>query len=119
MTDREAKSVEARIKKCISTWVPIFGLSNWELSVTFDQDRDIQDRDCAGRAWVEPEYMEAGLTFYIPAILAAEDRLEYTVVHELAHVLVDEAAGGAHGFHVERSTTMVAQSLLRARGETK
>lgn len=113
MTDRQLKAL---IKKLFVRWVRICQLDRgWEIRLSFDEEADRGNVDTLAQTWVDWEYMNAGITFHLPAMRTAfESTIENAVVHELCHILLAQGVDGAFGKNVERSTTMVTNALLSA-----
>lgn len=112
---------ERKIAKFVKKWRPLLGLNSWDISLQFFAGVYIQadgvpstgsDASCHA-SW---PYMSATIAFDTDSLSNYTDRdLEVVVVHELAHVLVNEMREPDPDVaHEERVTTMVAWALVRA-----
>lgn len=115
------QKVSDTLKRYVGKWVPILGLDSWELTVDYVL---APSNDCivdqAGRACVRWKYKEAEVSFYLSSITEVDEaRLEYIVVHELCHVLLNQMRGVMNWDHndmanEERVVTETARSFIRA-----
>lgn len=113
------KQVEAKVEKLFKKWRPLLGLSAWDIRRLYfdgpylqpDGDVSTGSYACCSVSW---PYMQATMHFGVDAMGDLDDRdLEVVVVHELAHILVNEMREDGID-HEERVTTTVAWALVRA-----
>lgn len=94
----------------IAAWRPTLGLSDWRMSVRWDEAEHLATCQAV------PQYEDATISFNLARIQrdlrrhprAVTDRwLEELVVHELVHAIIWKSS--------ERTVTMVSRALLRAK----
>jgi hypothetical protein len=123
------KTFKRHMNRCealFDEWIPLL-LPGFKVRVRYHGTRDsfeseggARDGDmCVVPYW---PYMLGQVHVCVPAVRALSDaRLEYSVVHELVHILLHEAVGNPtdenRRGHIERVTTMTARAILRARDE--
>lgn len=126
LTEKQTEKVAKRIKRLVIEWIPIFGLDHWSLDVVLAEK--VQDKRAgptpAGRlavasAQVDWAYQEALLRFTAaPLHKIDQDELTSIVVHELAHLHLDEmrfATDTPEGVaHEEHTTVNFTGTILRA-----
>lgn len=74
-------------------WIPVLGLDSWSRITSYFNIETRPSSGTLGDAAVNWQYTEADITIYLAEIVDGdfpEDRLEYVVVHELCHCLVNE-----------------------------
>jgi hypothetical protein len=96
MTDCEFRAAKSKIKKYINKWLVLLGLDRWTIDVQYlDQSSSTFKSDfevLAGETHVTWFYNRALIKFYLPEFLEMEDDdVEQLVIHELTHILVNEA----------------------------
>lgn len=125
MTDAEYEAAKERIVQYAAYWIPILGLSDWEISWTLTK-RGLGIESTAGAAYTvsgtchaAPEYLTAGITFDVGMLFDCDDdELEAIVLHELVHCRTEEARQVKESdeqYHIEHLTTQIERALLRAR----
>ena len=112
--------VERKVTKLVKKWKPLLGLSVWDVTCQFfdgpylmaDGEPSTGSAASCRASWA---YMSATLSFDTDVLSHYDDReLEVVVVHELAHVLVNEMREDDPDVqHEERVTTSVAWALVR------
>lgn len=117
---------KTRIKKFLDIYIPILGLQDWEICCEYcpcppEEDMHHAGADCK----VQWDYKTATIRWVMSALTEnSEDQIEYVVVHEMCHILVNQMRdvwvnkGDAAVFcirHEERVVTELAKSFLRAR----
>jgi hypothetical protein len=97
-TNHAKKVIQAAVVK----WKPLMGLGHWEIHTCwYRRAKDIpkefrprKKRNYRGaKMWVRVdwEYLEAWVNVNLPECVDDDDeRLEHTIMHELAHVVVNE-----------------------------
>lgn len=119
MTDKEFMALKARIEKAIQQWKPIVG---W-FRITSVFDRTTGNAECesvqAAKADTQWAYKETCITWRMPNLLTMnDDDLEFTILHELCHALINEMRDyDKDSGHEERVVTDVAHALIWAKGK--
>ena len=99
MTDAEHVKQKSRLDKLRRKWIPILGLSDWEIDFVGHRASPIADNNdlvCSGwarlaTAEVHWEYKRATLRFDLRVLGDYNDtQVENTFVHECCHVIVNE-----------------------------
>lgn len=112
------------------------GLDWWTLKFVWDRDDKCElskdgngNYECVAHTEVHWQYLRASLTFHLPTVATeTDDELEYIIVHELTHVLVNEMRWvdaiakdddeRRHNIqHEERVVTHIAQAFRWIREE--
>lgn len=114
------------LNEYVNYWIPILGLDSWvKIDVSCFPTTSSEDPGILGRTFVHWEYMEAKIEFFVGGMISSElgpERVEYLVVHELCHCLVneirDENTTNEHLTayvipHEERVVCNLAKSFLR------
>jgi hypothetical protein len=125
LKDSEYELLKHRIEQLFDYWRERMGLKWWSLVVHFvrdtgefrvDGERKPETVACCEADW---RYLKASLSFNMLACAdLADGELEYVVVHELCHVLVNETRGPdlmAYKGHEERVTTTIAKAFIWTR----
>lgn len=122
MNDAEYEATKARILTIFNRWQGPLGLRWWRVNLVWDREHDTAHSDsdlggnvvsmCCAVTTVSWAYLEATITWFVPACAELDDeRIEYIVLHEMAHILVnemrwaDENAGPHNMAHEERVCT--------------
>lgn len=113
------------VREVIDRWVPILGLSDWDITLNFASDND---GEWAARAHTLWQYKRATITANKPRLADyTPEEIEAAMLHELCHVLVaetrewgpeeahDEATVARLMKHEERVVVSLTDSFLRAR----
>lgn len=117
---------EKLLNQYVNEWVPILGLDSWvKISVSCVPSANTENISILGQTSVQWEYMEAHIEFFLGGLIMvdlADERLEYLVLHELCHCIVnemrDESSDKAYIEqniipHEERVVCNLAKSFLR------
>lgn len=129
MTDAEYEAQKARLWRHIAHWEKVIGLRWFRMTYEYDRSsEDFHQREgipdgytTLAHGYINWPYQRAIIVFNLPVGKDCddEDDLEYQIVHELAHPLLQELAAGDKREdakdHSERATTQVAHALLWAR----
>lgn len=110
-----------KIRKCVRYWIPIVGLQNWELVISFDEPRHL------ATAYSNPKYLSCHIKFNLDSIKDNElgdEGISQLVLHELVHPLIYELARGRDGhdpepmveYLEEVTVTAVTHAIWRAHG---
>jgi hypothetical protein len=88
----ELSKCEILLQSYIDYWIPVLGLGSWSrITSTCHPDSHPVNSGTLGEAAVNWRYMEADINFYLGCMLGLDaKRIEYIVVHELCHCLVNE-----------------------------
>ncbi len=116
------------IKRLIKKWVEPLGLKWWHINVQWETDKvegTVPGYTTCFRVQATWKYLDAMIHVYLPACInIPDDRLEWHVVHELVHILLNEMAfwrddildhglnEGVLGQHEERVATTIANAAL-------
>lgn len=126
MNDREYRRQKRRVERVFDRWRAPLGLGWWRVGLVWSRERDRVRPDTdvaangvevtAARTTVSWPYREATIEFFLPALEdVSDERLEYIVVHECMHILVNEMRwvdGGADNIeHEERVVTDLAKAF--------
>lgn len=121
MNDAEYAAAKERVMEVFERWRYPLGLNMWRLHMRFnrtDKPAGALAR-VAGTADPDWRYLEATVDWYLPVLADMDDEeLEYVVLHELTHVLLNEmreSAGEGGLDHEERVVTQVATVLQSVR----
>lgn len=119
MTPTDA--LKDRCQSVLEQWTPALGLDRWRklvLRYTDDTESIMADNgdlgvaSCAAR-W---QYLEAEITVCLPHVARMDDaELEYHLVHELCHALVNEMSNDDEEDHEERVVTELAMAFMSVR----
>lgn len=131
MTDEEAQVQKERIQALFERWRNVLGLDEWEMRLVYRDapyvDGNGEVRSTAlGCTEVEWEYRRAIMYYRVDmTIQQDDDELEYSVVHEAMHVLLngqrpvtDNPDGIAREYRrlfEEHTATTLALAFIRAR----
>lgn len=129
MTDEEYKGLKERIEALFDYWTARLGLRWWRIHRVFVRDAsefktDEKDRpDTTANCSADWRYLEAKVSFNMLRCLDLDpDELEYVVVHELQHILVNETRDDElKGFTAseERVCTTLAKAFIWTRDMTR
>lgn len=88
----QLQTTRTKVEKLFGKWMTPLYLRNWQrIHVVYNYEPKTNSPDCAADCDVKWEYMSAVINVYLPVLLdQTDDQLEYTVVHELAHLLVNQ-----------------------------
>ncbi len=131
LNKKDYKKEQDRIKVLVSKWEPILGLSDWKIKYVFTLESDSWDIRTAGRASVDWQYKLAYITFYCNETATLDIvELEWMVVHEMCHVIVNEMRAMTKDSHLnqsyfidgwimheERVCTELANSFIRGKND--
>lgn len=122
----ELTKYEQLIDSFVAYWVPVLGLDSWSRITTHVRpDSHAGISGTIGEATVNWRYMEANIDFYLGALVGTNyesERIEYIVLHELCHCLVNEmrdensTEDNQHKYlipHEERVVSNLAMSFIR------
>jgi hypothetical protein len=122
----ELQNLRDEISRLLQKWSPICNLQDWELESLFQADADEVCPDASACVTVQYGYKTAVFRWRLPRLLARtpKDGLEYVVVHEICHVLVNGMRGAMKWddtdmLHEERTVTELAKCFLRAQRKSR
>lgn len=125
MNDETFETQRARVLAIVERWKPVIAYG-WRLDVAWSrgpfQVGGAIDAECVGAIGYAWDYLEATVTFDLAQCeTLSDERIEEVVVHELSHLLVAPAVeSGSRSVLLSRKehmTTLIARSLLAARGD--
>lgn len=137
MTDAQFSEQRDRVKRLTDYWVETLGLTRllWRINIRYHQSGDTmdarkdEDAYCTlARTTVQWQYMDAHIDWNLPQLIDRDDdTVEYSVVHELCHILVREMRcdGGPSEHradilnHEERVVTHMARAFIWVRNVAK
>ncbi len=111
------EEVQEFIKNHVIWWVNILGLGTWGFQFRQEDGKPKSDDGDSIVAVTDAswKYMTATITFYPECFQdMTDDEAEYSIVHELMHVLLDEMDCRDIA-HEERVATMLARAFLRVK----
>lgn len=123
MTDAEYEEQKTRFLEVAKKWRKIIGIDWWRINYLYDRNPpDTREHHPHTIMWVTPDwrYMEATINVYLQAIQEMDDEtLEYALLHEYAHVMINELRGPNPSDeeldHEERVATTLAWSWIWTR----
>ena len=125
LSAKQVNEQEERAWRLVKRWVPLLGLDNWNISIKVSQ-ADLPDiavvRNCAALADCEWAYRSIRIRVHGPfAAQATDERMEYHLLHEFCHGMVNEMRQFAESTwndamrHEERVVDHLADAFLRVR----
>lgn len=124
MTDAEYRKQRARVQRLLDKWQAPLGLGWWKVTHYWyreslnDDHPDDGQSNIAADTKVNWPYMEAAVRWCLPIIAEQTDaRIEWLVLHELCHILVNEMRAGedtARLDHEERVCSTLAAAFVWA-----
>lgn len=117
MNDKEYRHEISRIGK-LKKWKNILGLWAWEMQVEFDRVGESFDNiGITARCFADWKYQNLTIIWNIPAVANLDDAgLEYAMVHELTHALIDPLAPADEEDNIDEFVaTTVAKAILWSR----
>lgn len=109
------------ISRLVEKWSEICALQDWELESLFQCDADDVCPEASACVCVQYGYKTATFRWRIPRLFERTPigGLEYVVVHEFGHILVNGMRGAMKWddtdmLHEERTVTELAKCLIRA-----
>lgn len=125
LTERQIEIQKKRITKLADKWLGILGLRHWRIYFVFEKEKE--DRNTrynpgelkiVGDEWdivmctqVDPYYLEAHITVYLPTIKDFDDdEVEESFLHECCHIMVALISRNKK----EKEEELVVTSLARA-----
>jgi len=115
LTNNETKRL---IQKYIKWWVHWLGLGYQSIKVSY-VDYWEDGRECVALCDTDWRYMDSTLTFNLTKLRnVSESEIEMTVVHELAHIFLNEMREEGID-HEERVATMLQKAFMWVKGATK
>lgn len=122
----ELQEMRDEISSLLDKWISICNLEDWELESLFQAEADEICPDASACVQVQYGYKTALFRWRLPRLLARtpKGQLEYVVVHEICHVLVNGMRGAMKWddtdmLHEERTVTELAKSFIRAHKKNK
>lgn len=125
MNTKKFNKCRLKIQDYLDKWIKIMGLGEWSITVTYvdvDSCRAGQVKRLAGRfseglpaatAYALWQYLDGSIYFNVNELADYEAReLEDVVIHELAHLLLNEMREDGID-HEERVTTMLTSAFRR------
>lgn len=120
MNEEKFKEQQARVEAYFEKWLTPLGLRWWTIDFIWrddgcDRRRDTPTRRCAMHTFASWPYSEAAITVHVERLASVTDeKLEWIVVHELCHILVNEMRENDID-HEERVTSALASAFLWTR----
>lgn len=118
MDDADFKAQEKRVLDLSAVWKPILGLTHWEITYDFYHDAIPGYEDSSATSAPRWQYLTATIRWNCYDVKEmTNEKLEWTFVHEMAHILVNEMRHDDDGPtpHEERVCSVIASALLAAR----
>ena len=79
---------QEELKECAEFWKYTLGLSDWNIAISIDREKDMTEQDCAGYCKYRTVRKEAVISIVDPIDWESNDfeyDMEKTLVHELLH----------------------------------
>lgn len=119
MKKKEYKRNRKRVQRVFDEWIYKLGLKWWRIDIAYcdsEQDFIASNGDTVvARTWARWQYLEAAISINVPAAARMDDdELEYAIVHELCHVLINEMRED-NIKHEERTVTALAKAFIWVR----
>ena len=117
MKAKKAAALRARCQALFDAWIAATGLGYWDITINYIDDTSEftkpNGNQVAMRTYVMWQYLDIRIDVCLPHIKHMDDdQLEYVIVHELCHALVNELReNDADGKHEERVVTHLAKAL--------
>lgn len=115
------RSLKSQIDRYIRKWVPIIGLSHWDIKIGYKSDKESK---VYATATTHYKYNELYIEFNVPKVLEIGSRIEVEklVLHELCHAPLSALSCNATGHRSEKmvsyldeqATSTFAQAIWRA-----
>ena len=108
---------ERRLRAIFKRWIPLLGLSNWDISIELAPDLpDTTDGiEAAADCHASWQYERAVIRFSLHTVNEDTDaQLERHVVHELMHCLLAELRETHKMSNEERTAVMLTRAFVRA-----
>jgi hypothetical protein len=107
------------IETLLAKWRPLLGLDQWDIGVDYHADGCARSPGVLADASVDWKYKHGHINFYLPKLLEEKpDQVEYIVLHELMHFMVNQMRGGKRrrkdAPNEERVVTELGRAFLRA-----
>jgi len=128
LSAKQVNEQEERAWRLVKPWVPLLGMENWNISIKVWSNTlpDIPTSHyCAAQVDCEWGYKKVAIKLHGPfAAQATDERMEYHLVHELCHGMVNEMRQFAESTwddamrHEERVVDHLADAFLRVRKAT-
>jgi hypothetical protein len=125
MTEKQIEKQKKRITDLAAKWFGILGLRHWKIYFTFEKEKEKPETKykpgelkIVGDVWdivmttqVDPYYLEANITVYLPTIMEFDDNeVEESFLHECCHIMVSPISRNKK----EKEEELVATTLARA-----
>lgn len=89
MTDKEYREQKKRVQAYIDKWFKAMGLGWFQVTMTWQRERDSDNPNTAARTISSWQYRNAEIIWFVPALVDNDDYfLEGIVVHEFTHILL-------------------------------
>lgn len=122
MTDPEFEAASERVNGILDRWIALLALGHWTINRDLRRQdkpdfRDDGSSSEVARCHVNWQYEDATITVWLPeAHEYTDERLEWVMVHELMHIVLNEMREDRKNIlHEERVATVLAKALIRAR----
>ncbi len=122
------KAGQKQIDRCtpiFDEWLYKLGLKWWEIKITYYRKEKQFKKDngvdvAIMRCWVKWEYFTFNVDVNLSSVRCMDDDdLEYAIVHELCHAMVNEMnEDDPDGKHEERTVTMLTKAFIWVRDLT-
>lgn len=120
MTPAAAERQKNRVRRILKRWLDPLLLTEWEIRLAFSEGAFVSpdgapSEDAVATCHVMWQYRRATITFNLGCVAEQDDEeLELTVVHEAAHVLINEMRDDREGEldHEERVASTLARAFL-------
>lgn len=125
MTEKQIEKQKKRITKLANKWLSILGLRHWKIYFIFEKEKEKPETKykpgelkIVGDVWdivmttqVDPYYLEAKITVYLPTIKEFDDdEVEESFLHECCHIMVSPISRP----NKPKEEELVATTLARA-----
>jgi hypothetical protein len=116
--DRAYKHISKLLRGYVKKWAPLLGLGAWNIGIEYTWDSDHIGSGSVivgGRAFSLWQYLRGTIHFYLPSLaMYKEDELEEVAVHELLHLIVEQATyEGSTDEDQEKVITELTRAFLR------
>ena len=118
---RPKKKTTKLIRKIFKWWATYLGVMRYEFDLLYCSSSEWdQGKDCIAYINTDWKYQEASIYFNMQKMRErSAEQIEYTIVHELCHLLVNEMQNYKRVDHEERVVTDLAKAFIWVRDQAK